>query len=252
MRLLARLTTTADVTPGQRDAMFALMDRHYANVRRDVFDADLVEKPWVILITEPASCELCGFSTQMLLDTAVNGRPIKALFSGDTIIDRSHWGDPALAHVWGRLALSLIDAHPNAELYWFLISKGYKTYRFLPLFFHEYYPRPDEPTPLWVKDVIDALASARYPDDYDAQAGVIRAGPSQYRLRQGLADVTPQRLRDADVRFFHQRNPGHDRGDELCCLAPLTRGNFTAAAYRVIGPEPVTPTIIQPDLCSHL
>jgi len=238
MRLSARLTPTVDVTSRQRDAMFALMERHYVNVRCEVFEADLVEKPWVILITDPHCSELCGFSTQMLLEAIVAGRPVKALFSGDTIIDRRHWGDPVLAHVWGRFALSLIDAHPQAELYWFLISKGYKTYRFLPLFFHEYYPRPDEPTPPWVQTIIDALARARYPDDYDAQAGVICAGPSQYRLREGLADVTPQRLRDPNVRFFHERNPGHSRGDELCCLAPLTRGNFTPAAYRVIGPEP--------------
>ena len=31
---------------------------------------------------------------------------------------------------------------------------------------------------------------------------------------------------------------GYIHGDELCCLAPLTRANFTRAAYRVIGPEP--------------
>jgi hypothetical protein len=57
-------------------------------------------------------------------------------------------------------------------------------------------------------------------------------------LREGVAEVTPARLRDPFVRFFHERNPGHVRGEELCCLAPLTRENFTPAAYRVIGAEP--------------
>ena len=240
MRLSARLTATADVSAAQRDAMFALMQQHYVNVQRDVFDADLAEKPWLILVSDPANGDLCGFSTQMLLDADAEGRPIKALFSGDTIIDRKHWGDQALAHAWGRFALSLIDAHPDVELYWFLISKGYKTYRFMPLFFHEFYPRHDTPTPSWARTVIDALGHSRYPDDYDAQAGVIRAGPWQYRLREGLADVTPERLRDGHVRFFHTANPHHQRGDELCCLAPLTRDNFTPMAYRVIGAEPVS------------
>jgi len=238
MKLSARLAATADVSAVQRDALFALMEQHYDNVRRDIFEVDLAEKPQVILITEPGGT-LCGFSTQMLLDAEIDGRPVKALFSGDTIVHRQHWGDRALAHVWGRLALALIDAHPDTELYWFLISKGYKTYRFLPLFFREFYPRHDLPTPAWARAVIDALALSRYPDDYDARTGVIGTGPWQYRLREGLADVTPERLRDAHVRFFHARNPGHRRGDELCCLAPLTRGNFTPQAYRVIGPEPV-------------
>jgi hypothetical protein len=89
-----------------------------------------------------------------------------------------------------------------------------------------------------VQAVLDALGRGRYPTEYDAAEGILRATPLQYRLRAGLADVTPERLRDPHVRFFHARNPGHARGDELCCLAPLTRENFTPAAYRVIGREP--------------
>lgn len=238
MRLQGRLLSVADVTPAQRDAMFALMDRHYENVRRRAFDADLDEKQWVILLLDPATDEVCGFSTQGVLHAAAAGRPVKALFSGDTIVDRARWGDPALAHVWGRLALSLIDAAPDAELYWFLISKGYKTYRFLPLFFHEFYPRRDAITPTGMRQVLDALARRKFPADYDAAAGVVRAGPGKDRLRPDVAEVTPERLRDPHVAFFVGRNPSHARGDELCCLAPLTRANFTAAAYRVIGPEP--------------
>jgi hypothetical protein len=237
MKLSARLVLAEDITAAQREAMFALMDRHYANVRRAVFDADLDEKRWAILVGEPDG-RLCGFSTQTLLDVEVAGRPVTALFSGDTIIDRDRWGDPALAHVWGRLALSLIDSLPGRALYWFLISKGYKTYRFLPVFFHEFYPRHDAPTPPEITTVLAALGRARFPDEYDPAAGVVRAGPSQYRLRDGVAPVTAERLQDPHVRFFQARNPGHAGGDELCCLAPLTRGNFTRAAYRVIGAEP--------------
>jgi hypothetical protein len=237
MRLIAKVVDVAEVTPRERDDMFALMQQHYANVHRPIFETDLAEKRWVILIHDPVSNGLRGFSTQTLLDATVGGRHVKALFSGDTIIHRECWGDRALSHAWGRLALRLIDSHPGAEMHWFLLSQGYKTYRFLPLFFHEFYPRQDTPTPSPMRAILDALARQRYADAYDPVSGVIRATPQQYRLRPGLADVTPERLRDPHVRFFHACNPGHGRGDELCCLAPLTRANFTPAAYRVIGPE---------------
>jgi hypothetical protein len=237
MRLVAANVEIAAVTPQERDAMFALMDEHYVNVQRPQFDADLANKRWVILVHDPAG-RLRGFSTQTVREADVAGRPVKALFSGDTIIHRDCWGDRALSQAWGRLALTLIDAHGGDEWYWFLISQGYKTYRFLPLFFREFYPRYDHPMPAAVKAVIDALAQQRYPGAYDAGSGVIRATATQYRLSPGLADVTPERLRDPHVSFFHARNPGHGRGAELCCLAPLTRANFTPAAYRVIGPEP--------------
>jgi hypothetical protein len=236
MRLRGRLVRVGEVTREQRDAMFALMQAHYENVRRDTFERDLGEKRWAIQLLG-ASGELCGFSTQTLVEASVGGRPLTALYSGDTIIARQHWGDSALTHVWGRLALSLIDAL-DGELYWFLISKGYKTYRFLPIFFHEFYPRHDRATPPGWQAVLDALARGRFGADYDAAAGVVRGGPGKDRLRPGVADLTPERLRDPHVAFFARRNPAHARGDELCCLAPLTRANFTPAAWRVIGPEP--------------
>src|SRR5450759_4728163 len=92
MRLAARVTSVADLTPPQRDAMFLLMERHYENVHRAVFEADLAEKKWVILVSDPLGDRLCGFSTQGVRDVHVAGRPVKALFSGDTIISREHWG----------------------------------------------------------------------------------------------------------------------------------------------------------------
>lgn len=237
MKLLGRLVPVAEIPRSERDAMFALMDRYYEGVRREVFENDLAEKRWIIQILHPRG-GLCGFSTQMLLDVSAAGRSVTALFSGDTIIDRAQWGDSALAHVWGRLALRLIEERPEAELYWFLISKGYKTYRFLPLFFHTFYPHPSQEMPPEARAVLEALAQEKYPRDFDATRGIIRASAGHDRLRAGVAEITPARLRDPFVRFFLERNPGHVRGEELCCLAPLTRTNFTPAAYRVIAAEP--------------
>jgi hypothetical protein len=238
MGLVGQLVRAADVTPDERDAMFALMERHYENVARNAFAADLREKDWVIRVLDPLSGQLCGFSTQMLLDATVEGRRVRALFSGDTIVSRDRWGDDALPRAWGRLALRLIDAAPGQELYWFLVSKGYKTYRFLPLFFHEYYPRRDARMPARAASVLDALARLKFGGAFEPTAGVVRGGAAKDRLRPGVAEVTPARLRDPDVRYFVERNPGHAAGDELCCLAPLTRANFTRAAYRVIGEGP--------------
>ena len=243
MKLIGSLLRVGAVTPCQREQMFALMDRHYHNMNRARFESDLDEKHWVILVRD-AREQVCGFSTQMLLEADAAGRPIKALFSGDTIVDRRHWGDGALAHVWGKLALSLIDTCPDDELYWFLISKGYKTYRFLPLFFHDFYPRPDQPASAWAVEVLDALGRRKYPGLYDPRGGIVRASEHKDRLRDDVAPVTAARLRDRWVRFFVERNPDHIHGEELCCLAPLTRANFTPAAYRVIGPAAVLQGVV--------
>ena len=167
------------------------MDRHYEHVRRPAFDADLDEKQWVILLSDPATDEIRGFSTQVVLHTEAEGRPIRALFSGDTIVDRAHWGDPTLAHVWGRLALSLIDAAAEEEFYWFLISKGYKTYRFLPLFFREFYPRHDAATP----DGASAFSTPWRGASSGRATTPPRAWSAPGRARTGCGPTWPRSLR---------------------------------------------------------
>jgi hypothetical protein len=205
MRLQCNIASVSDLKIGDRQKMLSLMQRHYDNVCPQVFQADLNQKRWVIQLLEPQSGELCGFSTQTLIDVQVDGRPVQALFSGDTIIDRSQWGDNALAYAWGEFVLGMMDRSPDCELWWFLISAGYKTYRFLPVFFREFYPRHDQPTPAHAQAVINALAGHLYPQHYDANSGVTQAQSHQYRLREGVADITAQRLRDPHIAFLLRR-----------------------------------------------
>lgn len=232
MKLEAQIVEVAGLGRWERDQMFALMDRYYAGMKRDTFEVDLNEKLWVILLRESGSQAICGFSSQMILDFTIDGAAMHALFSGDTIVERRCWGQSLLAQAWGQLAIALIDRYPRGSLYWFLISKGYKTYRYLPLFFCEYYPRRATVTPSWAKAIIDALGRHKYPQAYDPSTGIIRADATACRLRRDVAAVTGGRLRDPEVRFFVERNPGHELGDELCCVAPLTRENFSVAAAR--------------------
>lgn len=234
MGLQGHVLDVGNLTPSQRNAMFVLMEQHYDNARREVFDADLAEKHWVILLTD-ADGHVKGFSTQMLFDVFCRGEPVTALFSGDTIVDRAWWSQNPLSRVWGRFARSLMDRYPAGSFYWFLISKGYRTYRFLPLFFHEFYPHFARPTPAREAALLSAFARHKFPDRFDETTGIVHTAADQSHLQPGLAEITSQRRRDPHVAFFEQRNPGHARGDELCCLARLTPDNFTAAADRALG-----------------
>lgn len=234
----ARVLRVEELSAQQCDSMFALMERHYDRMSRDAFDHDLSQKQWVLHVYDKDNQTLSGFSTLMLLDARVAGRPIKALFTGDTIVNREQWGQRGLLYISGWFSRALIDAYPNVELYWFLISKGYKTYRFLPMFFKDYYPCCDQPDSGALREVVDALSYAKFPNSYDPQRGVIVATPHSYRLRAGIADVSEERLRDPHIEYFVQRNPGHADGNELCCVAPLTPDNFTRLAHRAMGHKP--------------
>ena len=234
MTLAARIIPPADLTPSERDAMFTLMDGNFENMQRTRFEADMAEKDWVILLEDDATANVCGFSTQVLLPFTVNGTAVRCVFSGDTIVDREHRGSRALAMAFGKLACHWIETHPREELYWYLICKGFRTYRVLPVYFHDFHPRFDATMPADLRAVLDVVAQEKFPSRFDREHGIVRAGPDSDRLRSGVGEITSERLLDPHVRFFADRNPGHAEGDELCCIARLTFENFSAVATRLI------------------
>lgn len=235
MRLLNSVLDVSALSGTDREEMYRLMDRHYANMRRDRFEADLEAKQCAIVVRCPRSLRLVGFSTQVILQTEHQGAEVYALYSGDTVMDRDYWGDPSLAHAWGNLATALIDRYPAGRLYWYLTSKGFRTYRYLPLYFHTYFPRPDVDTPSWAQSLIGAFGKQIGKALYDPGRQVICACAEKDSVRPGIAEPGMRVHTDRHVQFFVERNPGFARGDELCCLAPLARENFTRVAYRVIG-----------------
>jgi hypothetical protein len=81
-------------------------------------------------------------------------------------------------------------------------------------------PRHDRPDDAALRRVLDRLAAARFGAKYDAAASLARDLGAD-RVRPGLAPIDSAALANPHVRFFLQRNPGHARGDELCCLAEI-------------------------------
>ncbi len=228
------IVTVGDITKLEKKRMFELMDTYYENANWQHFQEDLSEKTHVIMLRDLQTRKIQGFSTQMTLETQVEGVLTKALFSGDTIINKDYWGESALAGLWGKYAVSLIDSNPDTPLFWFLISKGYKTYKFLPVFFNEFYPRFNKQTPTYEKKIIDAFARLKFTDLYDQEKGLIRTDDKKDKLKKGIAEVTEARLRDEHIRYFIERNPNWKNGEELACIAPLSRANFNRMAYRAI------------------
>ena len=234
-RLSGRVQSPQELTSAERAQMYPLLAQYFANVSPPQFEHDLAEKEWVILLTDTITGQIQGFSTLMRLRVTVDNQPVVAFFSGDTIIHHCYWGEVELPRLWGRHVFSLAETTcGDARVYWFLISSGYKTYRFLPVFFREFYPTYQRPTPPAIKRMLDALAQLKFPSEYDAERGLIRFAKAA-PLRPGVAEVTERRLKDPHVAFFVAANPGHAHGDQLPCLVELTRTNITAAGRRILG-----------------
>ena len=231
-QLVGEAVARATLSPTTAAEMLQLFAEHYELACPESFQRDLAEKDQVVLLRDVESGALQGFSTLATYTTTVLGREVGVVYSGDTIIRPAFWGTPALPSVWIKHVLALAATMPQ-PVYWLLISSGYKSYRFLPVFYREFYPRVDCPTPPELQQVLDVLAAERFGDEYDAAAGLVRFRAGGTPLRPGVADVNAERQHNAHIRYFLARNPGHAQGDELVCLTQLAWENLTAAGRRM-------------------
>jgi hypothetical protein len=233
-RLVSEIINVFGLSERDKESMYSLMIAHYENVNRLQFEFDLLEKTAVILLRDSKDGRLCGFSTQKVIHFTVDNRPVRALFSGDTIISPSYWGEQGLGRAWCQFASEVRAGEPGKPLYWFLISKGYRTYLYLPLFFHQFYPRYDRPTPLEEEKILDTLAFTRYPEHYNRSRGLIVFPESHGHLNRELSEIPESRLRNPHVRYFLERNPTYGQGTELACVAEISAENMKSYAARAM------------------
>jgi hypothetical protein len=230
--LRARVVERARISSSMTEAMYGLYASHYSETSLPTFRRDLAGKTHVLLLTD-ATDRLSGFSTIQRDASSAPGYPVRTLFSGDTIIDPRHWGSSALAFEWMRFAGSVYREEPSVPLYWLLIVKGHRTYRFLPTFAHRYVPHHGGQLGDGQASLMNVLARARFGDAFDPATGIVRFPAPRARLNAELAEIPPHQLARPEVAYFVARNPCYRNGDELVCLCELAPANLKPRAARM-------------------
>jgi hypothetical protein len=230
-----RLVRREDLTTAERESMLVLLQAHFEGVTPKSFERDLTQKTWALLLEDGG--QLRGFSTLHLWETKPPGEPpCTVVYSGDTIVERGGWGSAALPRTWIAAVRKLREHYPLGRLWWLLLTSGFRTYRFLPVFWRDFWPRFDAATPPTEKARLAFLARELLGDLYLEEEGIVRF-PEPQKLREGLDDIPEGRLADPHITFFLERNPGWREGDELVCLTEIAEGNLTRAGRRMWGAE---------------
>jgi len=145
-----------------------LLETYFEGTSFEQFEQDLMEKDTILLMR----------------DAAMDGSRI---FDHDAARCNGWWGtgrghvfrrydhrartlgSTLLARLWVKAAFAEADRVPDTPFYWFLICSGYKTWRYLPVFFRTYWPHPDGDAPAFDRQVLDAFARAKFGDQYDCE-----------------------------------------------------------------------------------
>ena len=240
----AQLHSRQELTETHIEEMFQLFTRHFDGVTIEQFLIDLAAKNWVLLMQDDTG-RLAGFSTLDFQVEEFRGRNESVLYSGDTIMDPGVWNSTILSRAWIEAAYNLHHRFGRGPLWWLLITSGFRTYRLLPVFWRNFFPRWDAEPPPHIRERLNSFARGRIGPCFDPPSGIVRFERPQ-RLREHLHGVPSHRLRNRHVAFFTQRNPGHLDGDELVCLTRLEDANLTSAGQRVVSSIRREPVLTEP------
>ncbi len=227
------LTTSIIQTTGlpENDAntMFGLYNRYYGGAERNIFRRDLATKDYVIVLRDVENI-IRGFSTLAVYTERFKDQTVRVLYSGDTIIEQMYWGQNQFSKEWLTFAGRIKAENPELPLFWLLIVKGHRTYRYLSLFSTEYFPRYNCATSPEFAELMEHLGTCRFGNAYDAKSGLVRFAQPRSFLNEQLVVIPEKDSRRPDVKYFLERNPHYGEGDELLCLCELSAEKLTRMA----------------------
>jgi len=214
-----------DLSAQQIKVMYSIMMKYYVNITRNNFFNDLRQKAEVILLCDENDV-IHGFTTLAIFRYDEH---TQLLFSGDTIIEKKYWGKNDLMPSWLNNAMSHAEKF-DGKTYWLLLTKGYKTYKFLHTFFHKFYPCVEDETPQKLQEVIDKFAIEQFGNRY--QNGIYTAGKDF--LKEEFDDADETKMKNKHTAFFLEKNPNYKIGDELVCLAELSLDNLNRLGLKIL------------------
>jgi hypothetical protein len=203
---------------------------NYDGSSEALFREDLVDKDEAVLLYHDRA--LVGFTTLKLYEVVWRGVLVHIVYSGDTIVSPQHWGQQELAFAWINRIGQLKRTAPSVPLYWFLLVKGHRTFKYLSVFGKSFYPhwqfdRGD------LKPLADQLATAKFGSTYNPVTGVVEFEESHGHLKERIACPTREEMIKPATQFFLRSNPGYRQGHELVCICELELFNMKPLTARV-------------------
>lgn len=234
-----RIDACSALSPAERERMYALFSDVYEGSNFKAFERDLGDKHWVVRIFD-AQGALVGFTTVRLQPDHWQGRDLLFVFSGDTVMARQARGSMALAGCFAHVLQRAVEQAAGASVWWVLLSKGHRTYRYLPLYFHRWHPRAGQDALPLELALLDRFCGERYGTAWKAERGLVVFEGSKDRLNDAEAAIPEGKLADPAIRFFLERNPGFRNGDELACLAEVCETNMKPRSRSVLRATALT------------
>jgi hypothetical protein len=213
------LNKISDIDIKQMHRVFV---KYYYNADYTTFCKDIKKKEGAIILKRVDDDGIVGFSTIALIDNKINGKRRIGVFSGDTVIEKEFWGTPKLQTAFLSFIFKTRIKYPTASLYWFLISKGYKTYLLMANNWPSYYPRYDKINDQKRQAIIKSFSNQLFNGYFDESTCLLKFGNNYQKLKEDVAEITEEmKEKFPKIAFFEKINPSWREGTELPCIGDI-------------------------------
>ena len=220
-----RRKNVSDLSTKNHQEMFELFEQYYNDVSFEMFLSDLREKDHVFILRNEEN-ELIGFSTIFRRLMGKSKHQYTALFSGDTVIRKDYWGNKALQKAFFFYILESKILSGTRPLYWFLQSKGFKTYMMMRKNFSHSFPKVGQDTPKPLQNALNEFYQKKYSENFKEESGLIQFPSSKGAAKLEHCKPEEKHLTNNDIQFFIKKNPEYFKGDELACIAEIRYRDF--------------------------
>jgi hypothetical protein len=212
--------------------MFSLFSSYYREIQLSSFSKDILSKDWVMLFKDVQNLQIQGFTSLRIIEHCYLSQKMTVIYSGDTVIHQPYRNSRIFAKSWIKTVWNLARNKPQ-PCYWLLLTSGYKTYRFLPVYLKCFFPCYNQPTPPDTLHLMNNIADHLFGNQFTSATGIVCLHEGATPLKNSPGQTSKMRAQDPHIQFFETKNPGHVNGDELVCLADLSDDNLTAIGKRM-------------------
>lgn len=226
---IRRISSLAD---DERDAIWSFAAR-FTDATREGFEQSFTNKRDAVLIKDARTGELVGLGGVAVEELPLGDSRCVVIFPGDTLFDPKVRGKSLVQGLGLLYYLECRLKRPTLPVYMVYGTFSYKSYLMLPRNFRTFWPRQGAPMPAREQALLRDVAERFYLDVRERAGGALVARTTK-RLREGVATVDEAALRDPDIRYFHEQNPGYTDGEVLLCLIPLHTANWLSVGRNVL------------------
>ncbi|TGM81957.1 hypothetical protein EHR01_03990 [Leptospira mtsangambouensis] len=230
LNLNCEIVEPTDLSESQINQMYDLMVKNYTGMNLFYFQADLKEKTKILLFYNDQSIE--GFTSLKINTMELDNQTIQIAYSGDTVLAKEFRGSLAIPIYWGKFMLKVSEG--KYPLYWLLTSKGFRTYRYLSVFFKDFFPKP-EGSYEDLKLLRNLISIQNFGDDFDPTKGILKRKTNIQTIIEIESDKKAiENSKDPYIKFFASANPNYVLGEELVCIAKFSKDNILPFIYRYL------------------